>query len=166
MYRTTFQNRLRTVARHAVLFARRFVRQRLPDDVAFRIYPNQSFDENPLIGDEVVFPDDSLPQGEFHGPWAVQQTVEFLSRDGRVPEWIDAAVEAIDGRRSLVSLLCCGRFTASTKLLYYQSGGAPPFGIKGPTLPPGWESVEVSGRFDLLWRDYSESATTPKVEHG
>jgi hypothetical protein len=166
MYRTTFQNRLRTAARHAVLFARKFVRQRLPDDVAFRVYANQSFDGHPRVGDEVVFPIDTLPQGEFHGPWSVQETVDFLWRDGRVPEWIDAAVEAIDGRRSLVSLLCCGRFTASAKLLYYQSGGLPPFGIKSPTLPPGWESVEVSGRFDLQWRDRAESATTPEVAHG
>lgn len=148
----TFENRLRAAARQVVLFARRFVRQPLPDDVAFRVYPNQSFDGNPRVGDEVVYPEESLPDGAFHGPWSADEAAGFLWRAGRVPEWIDAAVEAEDGRRSLVGLRCCGRFTASEDLLYHRPGGLAPFSIKSPALPPGWESVEASGRFDLYWR--------------
>src|SRR5262245_42194894 len=58
-----------SAAQRAVGFAREHVQQHLPDEVAFLVFPNQSFDENARIGDEVVFPDDSLPEGQDHGPW-------------------------------------------------------------------------------------------------
>jgi hypothetical protein len=150
--RATFELRLLEATRRVVRFAREFVRQRLPDDVAYRVYPNQSFDGNPRIGDEIVFPDETLPEGQYLGSWSADEVVVSLWRDGRVPEWIDAAVEAEDGQRCLVGLMCCGRFTASEELLYHRPGGLAPFSIKSPILPPAWESVEASGRFDLSWR--------------
>jgi hypothetical protein len=149
--RCTFEERLGEAGRRVVQFAREHVQQPLPDEIAFRVYPNQSFDGNPRVGDEAVFPDDSLPEDQFLGPWSAEQVVEYLWRSGKVPEWIDAAVEAEDGRRSLVGLRCCGRFTASEELLYHRPGGPAPFSIKSPVLPPGWESVEASGRFNLHW---------------
>jgi hypothetical protein len=75
-----------------------------------------------------------------------------------VPEWIDAAVESEDGQRSLIGLRCCGRFTTSEELLYHRPGGLAPFSIKSPVLPPGWESVEASGRFDLHCRQSQRSS--------
>ncbi len=152
MDRGTFEARLREVGRRVVTFAREHVRQPLPDELVFRVYPNQSFDGNPRVGDEAVFPDESLPEGEFLGPWSAEEVVEHLWRSGKVPEWIDAAVESEDGQRSLLGLRCCGRFTASEELLYHRLGGLVPFSIKSPALPPGWESVEASGKIDLHWR--------------
>jgi len=149
--RKTFEERLREASRNVVLFARQYVLQQLPNDAAFRVYPNQSFDGNPRVGDEVVFPDESLPDGEFLGPWSVEEVVEYLWRAGKVPEWIDAGAESKDEHLSLIGLRCCGRFTASEQLLYHRTGGLAPFSIKSPVFPPGWESVEVSGRFDLDW---------------
>ena len=160
MDRSTFQARLQVVGQKVVQFAREHVRQALPDEVAFLVYPNQSFDGNPRVGDEVVFPSESLPDGKYRGPWSIEEAVGFLWRSGKVPEWIDAAVEAEDGLRSLVGLRCCGRFTASEELLYHRPGGFPPFSIKSPVLPPGWESVEGSGRFDLYWREQPERRTS------
>ncbi len=155
MDRDTFEDRLRTAAQRAVEFARQHVQQPLPDDVALLVYPNQSCDDHPRVGDEVTFPDESLPEGHYHGPWSVEQAVGFLWRDGKVPEWIDAAVQAEDGRQTLIGLRCCGRFTAQEDLLYHRCpGGVPPFSIKSPALPWGWESVEVSGKFDLYWREH------------
>ena len=133
--------------------------QRLPDHVAFRVYPNQSFNGNPRIRDEVVFPDETLRDGEFLGPWSAEEVVEYLWRAEKVPEWIDAGVESEDGQRSLIGLRCFGRFTASEELLYHRPGGFAPFSIKSPVLPPGWENVEASGRFDLHWRQ-------PKAKRG
>jgi hypothetical protein len=150
--RATFEERLRVASRHVLLFAREFVRQSLPDEVVFRVYPNQSCDDNPRVGDEVVFPEDSLPEGQFHGLWSEAETIAFLWRTEKVPEWIDAAVEAEDGQRTVIALRCCGRFTASEELLYHRPGGLAPFSIKSPVMPPGWESLEASGRFDLHWR--------------
>src|SRR5262249_44204235 len=68
--RATFEEHLREVGRRVVLFAREHVLQKLPNDMAFRAYPNRSFDGNPRVWDEVVFPDESLPDGEFLGPWS------------------------------------------------------------------------------------------------
>lgn len=152
MDRDTFEERLREAAQHVVRMARELVTQSLPANIAFRVYPNQSFDGNARVGDEVVFPDDSLPDGRYLGPWSPEEVVGYLWRDGRVPEWIDASVEAEDSLHSVVGLKCCGRFTASDDLLYHRSGGLAPFAIKSPVLPPGWKSIEVSGRFDLYWR--------------
>jgi hypothetical protein len=67
--RSTFETRLRTAAQQAVQFARQHVREVLLDEVTFLVYPNQSCDENPRVGDEAVFPDESLPEGQHHSPW-------------------------------------------------------------------------------------------------
>ena len=173
MDRSTFETRLLEAARHVILFARDHVRQPLPDEVLFRVYPNQSCDDNPRVGDEVVFPDESLPDGQYLGPWSAGEVVGYLWRDGRVPEWIDAAVESEDVQRSLVGLRCCGRFTASEELLYHRPGGLAPFSIKSPVLPPGWEGFAVSGRFDLHWRQPPQesrrgggSGSVPDAEPG
>jgi hypothetical protein len=153
MERSTFDYRLRAATSLAVEFARRMVRQVLPPGVDYRVYTNQSCDQQPLVDDEVVFPEDSLPEAAFHGPWSTAQVIEFLWREGRVPEWIDISVEAVVNSRTVVGLLCCGRFSARDGRLYYNvPGELPPFGIKSPVLPPRWEGVESSGRFDLDWR--------------
>ena len=83
MGRGTFEARLRTAAGQAVQFARQFVREVLPDDVAFLVYPNQPCDENPRVGDEEVFPDESLPEGGYHGPWQVDEVVSFVESSQR-----------------------------------------------------------------------------------
>lgn len=50
---------------------------------------------------------------------------------------------------SYIRLLVCGRYSALTELLYHEQEGNPPFHVKSPVLPPGWESVEQHGRLDL-----------------
>jgi hypothetical protein len=154
MDRATFETRLGLAIRGAVEFARQYVLEALPDEVEVRVYPNKSFDENPRVGDEVTFPDEELPAGEYLGPWSLEQAVEFLWRGGRVPEWLDVAARAVTDRRTVVSLRCCGRFTAQEDLLYHQGGGLPPFSVKSPYLPPGWESVEASGKFSIHCQDW------------
>lgn len=151
MERETFAERLTRAARGAVQFAREFVRQPLPDEFALLVVPNCSYDGNPRVGDEDVYPGDELPEGRGHGPWSVEDAVTFLWRAGKVPEWIDLHVVAEDGERSLVELRCCGRFTASEDLLYHQNGGAAPFHVVSPYFPPDWQNADVSGRFDLYW---------------
>jgi hypothetical protein len=156
--RATFEERLATAARGAVQFARTFVRQPLPDEFALLVVPNCSYDGNPRVGDEEVFPEESLPGGHSRGPWSVAEAVAFLWRTGKVPEWIDLHAAAEDGARSLIELRCCGRFSADEELLYHQHGGLAPFHIVSPPLPPGWQGAEVSGRFDLYWERGSADA--------
>ncbi len=162
MNRNTFETRLRTAAQLAVDVARQYVQQPLLGEVAFLVYPNQSCNDNPLVGDEVVFPEESLPLRRSHGPWLIEQAAKFLWRGGLVPEWIDAAVESENRSQTFVGLLCCGRFTAQEDLLYHRrSGGVPPFAIKSPYLPPDWESLAVSGKFDLYWREQWHQPNQP-----
>jgi hypothetical protein len=139
MERDRFVDHLRKAVERAVDFASEHVQQSLPDGVAYRVYPNQSYDGHPRVSDEVVFPEDSLSGLEdYHGVWGEERVVAFLWREGKIPEWIDVSVEAIDRTRTLVALRCCGRFTADDRLYYYNRfGELPPFGIKSPTLPPG-----------------------------
>jgi hypothetical protein len=151
MDRTTLEARLRVAARQAVEYARRYVLEELPNEAMFRVYPNRSFDKHPLVGDEVVFPGDSLPEGAFHGPWSVGQVVEFLWRGGKVPEWIDVTVEDVGGSHTVMSLLCCGRFTSQDDLLYHRDGGRPPFSVKSLAPAPSWEGIETSGKYRLRW---------------
>ena len=159
MDRITFETRLRAAAGRAVEIAREYVRQAVPDAYVFRVFPNQSHDRDPR-GDEVTYPADSLAEGVCHGPWSVAEVVEFLWRSGKVPEWIDAWVDAQDGGCSVIPLLCCGRFTAQDELLYHRGPGRiPPFSVQSPRLPPGWTSIEASGRFDLQWRDVRNRPT-------
>ena len=47
----------------------------------FFIYPNQSYDGNPLKEDEQLFPNESLPFPKFLSPLSFEQAVEFLWRD-------------------------------------------------------------------------------------
>lgn len=149
MDRFTFEERLRLASRHAVQFAREIAIQVLPDNVMYLVFPNQSYDGIPLKDDEIIFPEESLPSGQYLGPWTQEEVVEDLWRSGKVPEWIDVAVQAENSLQSLVALRCCGRFTANEENLYHQHGGLAPFSIKSPYFPAGWESVEASGKFDL-----------------
>ena len=150
MNRDTFAGRHNEAAIRAVRFARGHVRQQLPDTTVFRVCPNRSYDGNPLVADEETFPADDLPEEGSHGPWATAEAVAFLWRAGKVPEWVDVMVIVEDGAHTVVELWCCGRFTATDQLLYHQTGGIPPFAVKSPYLPPGWESG--FGPFDLYWR--------------
>ena len=155
MERTPFESQLQQAGQQAIKFARLFVRQNLPDDMAFLVHPNQSCDINPRKGDEIIFPNESLPEGQHHGPWSVAETTSFLWRDGKIPEWVDVAVKATEKNRTLIRLTCCGRFSASEDLWYHHPSGIPPFSVKSPDLPPWWHRKDdrPSGRFHLDWRE-------------
>ena len=152
-----FSSRFHKAVECDIAFARSMVRQSLPDSWRFLIEPNASYDENPLVDDETLYLKDSLPAGDMLGPLSFEEALSWLWRDGKVPEWIDVSVCAADLAHTYVRLICCGRFTGLEKRLYYRDG-LPPFGIKSPNLPPGWESVQANGRFDLptIVRGYAE----------
>src|SRR4051794_29397162 len=133
MDRATFETRLQTATAIAVEFARDMVHQSLPAEVVYRVHPNQSYDGHPRLGDEVIFPGDSLPEGSHLGPCSVAEVADFLWRDGRVPEWIDISVETVVENCTVVRLQCCGRFSAEDQRLYYRGAAdVAPFGIKSP----------------------------------
>src|SRR5437899_10893533 len=109
MQREIFHDRLIKATARSFEFAKRFVRNRLPESFRDYVQLNASYDGNPLEAEEHVYPDDIARHGANVGPLSADQVVELLWRDGLVPEWIDVAVERTDSRHTFIELLCCGR---------------------------------------------------------
>jgi hypothetical protein len=151
MDRNIFEQHLAKATEIVLPFSREFVTNPLPSSCRYLIFPNQSYDGNPLEGDEQVFPEEALPEGEYLGPFDAARVVEHLWRNGRVPEWVNVTIYSYDERYMYLELLCCGRFSAMEEYLYHKVEGYPPFHVLGPNLPPHWESVEANGKFDLYW---------------
>jgi hypothetical protein len=123
MTKDEFERNFDLAVERAVECARDTFVQEFPSECEFLLFPNQSYDGNPLEGDERVFPNDSLPQGKFLGPLSKEKVIEYLWRDGWVPEWIDMAVVSQNDKRSQVQLLCCGRYTSSRESLTTSKRG-------------------------------------------
>jgi hypothetical protein len=157
MNKDTFHEHLSSAVEKAVTFAGQHVWNRLASSLVFLVYPNESFDGNPLREDEVTYPADTQPnEAPLIFP-SIDAVVGYLWRDGNVPEWIDINVAREDGKNTSLRLLCCGRFTAREELLYHRDGGIPPFSVKSPYLPPGYDAKRSarSQKFDVNWRDKS-----------
>jgi hypothetical protein len=147
----TFAAHFRQAHALAITFTRQRVLQNLPDQRMFLLHPNQSYDGHPLVDDEQIYPEDSLPSDKYLGPLTEEQVLAFLWRSGKVPEWINVMVEAQDDNFTYIELLCCGRYTANDENLYHRHEGYPPFHVLSPNLPAGWKSIEESNKFDLYW---------------
>ncbi len=160
MDRILFQQRFEQASARAREFARRFVEEALPDELCLRVQLNASYDGNPLRGDEVVYPGDAgTERARGLVRCRVDQAVEALWRDGKVPEWINLSVIGVRPEATVLEALCCGRYTAQEELLYHKPGGLPPFHILGPALPVGYEE---SSRFSLY--ESSECDSLADVE--
>lgn len=142
MTESEFHELLLMASHHAVHFAERYVAQELPGTFRYHVLLNQSFDAG-ATSEEILYPEDD---GKDMVCESTETAVRLLYRDGRCPEWIDVSVEAIGKGFTLLSMLCCGRFTNDPKKMYYSEAGLGPFGIKSPRLPPD----HVEGlRFDI-----------------
>ncbi len=151
MDRDTLADHLRYAYCVTVDLARPFVVQTLPEQVHFLLYPNQSYDGNPLTDDEETFPAESLPRDQYLGPLTEEEVLVWLWRDGKVPEWVNISVTAQDERFTYIALRCCGRFSAKEEKLSHWRDGHSPFHILGPARPRGWKNLKESSKFDLYW---------------
>ena len=80
------------------------------------------------------------------------QARKYLWIDGKIPQWINLSVLAADDNFTFIQVHACDRVTADDQKLYYTHEGAKtPFHILSPRVPPGWVSLEKSGRFSLGW---------------
>ena len=152
--KTFHQNFIKAIG-VVIPFSQKYVTNLLPSDCLSLLYPNMSYDGNPLVDDEQTFPEDSSSLSEeepYIGALTESEVIEFLWRNRKVPEWINVTVSTHDEKITYLELFCCGRFTATEQRLYHTSEGYPPFHVLGPDLPPGWKSIEESGKFDLHWR--------------
>ena len=132
MRQVQFHNQLLAATHAALRFGQSYVRNRLYLDTEFVAVLNQSYDAN-RASDEVVYPAD---EGRVVEGLSDGGAVDLLHRGGRVPAWIDISVLAVANRRTVMRLLCCGRYRADEERLYYHARGSQPFGIKSPDFPP------------------------------
>ena len=137
MDRDELRDLLKRCTTECLTYSREFLIDRLPDDVIYWLYANQSYDGHPPEPDEVLYPEDSLGRHQ-RRELDDDGVVRFLWREGRVPEWVDMTVVDVDDDHTFIELLCCGRFTANRQRLYYERQGRGPFGVKGPYLPPSF----------------------------
>ena len=143
MTRDEFTKRLLHSTEHVVTFTKTMVSNHLPDIYIYLIAPNASYDGYANAPEEIVFPEDALPRGIRHRkPTDEAGVVNFLWRDGRVPEWINISVYQADAECTYLQLLCCGRFTANTELLYHEQEGFSPFHALSPPIPWEWSRNE------------------------
>jgi hypothetical protein len=126
---------LRKATARAIVFARQFVSNSLPDACEYNLHLNQSYDAQVAEGD-LTFPEDV---GVMRPGVSVEEVVETLYRHGCCPVWIDISVEAVVGAKTRVRLLCAGRYSRNDSSLYYVDRGVGPFGIKGPDLPSDYQ---------------------------
>jgi hypothetical protein len=144
--RDTFKKNLQEAATLARDFTRTLVKTLLPDEIAYTILYGCSYDGNPLIEDERTFPEDY--DGELIITTSAEEVATMVWRDDFVPEWINVTVGREDGQRTHIKLECCGRYSASPKMMYHIHEGRPPFHVLGPPMLPGFDGKQGT-KFDL-----------------
>jgi len=97
-----------------------------------------------VVGDAEVYPEDSLPSGQFVGPLDTHGVTKFLWRNGKVPEWINISINAVEGDTTIVKLWCCGHFTAMpanrfNAMVDPDFAEHTPFSIRSPAPPKSWK---------------------------
>jgi hypothetical protein len=146
MDREVFLDHLLRASAYCREFTTQFVFDSLPSTYAFWVMLNCSYDLNPLMDGEIVFPDDMQKHGKRVGPLTADAVASLLWRDHMVPEWIDISVWEADQHMTYFELTCCGRFTSESQQLYYRWTDVSPFGVKGPVYPARIARIAISAR--------------------
>ncbi|MEO8069574.1 MAG: hypothetical protein ABI599_17895 [Flavobacteriales bacterium] len=132
MNKTDFRFLLLGASYAAFKFAEEMVSDRLTTEFRYNVFLNISND-SPELEQFDVYPEDA---GVRHLLIKDQEVVDLLCRNEKVPVWIDVSVESVVDDRTVLRLLCSGRFSSESKAYYYQRNGSGPFGIKSPVFPP------------------------------
>ena len=162
MTRAELARRLHEATTRTLAFAREIIVNDVPDDHRFDIIikPHGALHDGPIV--------DPLLQDLWDRTRGIvreltaEQVIAALWHDGRVPEWIDISLDAIelprDDRWRVVSMveLRCSRTLADDTGLWHANEGIPPFHILGPALPDGWveRHTDADGRFDPKGRKF------------
>ena len=131
MNRNIFHDLLNECTQYAVKFAKEYVTETLPDEILYYVKLNYSMD---VDCDEKfrTYPDDEKKVYKYIN---AEQVSHILVRENRIPVWIDISVMKVRRGKTIVELLCAGRYTDESEELYYYRRGQGPFGIKSPPLP-------------------------------
>ena len=130
-----FRFRLLAASSASVSFASKLVKNQLSLNNRYHVILNMSCDHH-AEKHEILYPEDN---GKQFFDLSEEEVVNLLSRDGRVPQWIDISVVFTEKRITHIQLYCCGRYTDRIESLYYYESGTQPFGIKSPSLPHNYK---------------------------
>jgi hypothetical protein len=154
--REEFARRLHEATQSALGYARELLVNEVPDDYRFDIVIKPDWlPEGPRVAPELMDLWERSGRNVLREVTADQAVAE-LWHAGRVPEWIDISLDAIelprDDQWRVVSfvLLRCSRTLADDDRLWHAHEGLPPFHMLSPALPPGWSERHTNeeGRFD------------------
>jgi len=134
--REGFRENLISSAQYALEFARSLVVNRLPSELHYTISETASdnFHEN----ESYIFLD-------------AEKVVEYLWRDGKVPEWVNVFVISANERSTLIKLDCCRRYSNDIKDMYHAREGRAPFHVLGPPAPPDY--INNKAKYDIFWNE-------------
>jgi len=162
--REEFARRLHAAAVRVLAYARELVVNSVPDEYRFdiRIVPHTQgpWRDGPLVDPLLLDLWHRSRDGVLRDVTADHAVAE-LWHDGRVPEWIDISLDAIelphDDRWRVVSFveLRCSRDLVDDAQLWYANEGLPPFHMLGPPMPHDWSNRHtVDGQFDPKGRKF------------
>lgn len=129
MTKKDFKINLEKALEGLIDFTQEMVINKLPYDCKFIIETNCSYDGNELEDDEEIYPDEKIDETNSINPATKSTVIDYLWRNGKVPQWIDVQVKNCDQSFSYISLQCCGRFSA------YPNHKDGPFRALGPNIP-------------------------------
>jgi hypothetical protein len=155
--KSEFHHRLEAAAVRCRLVAERYVLGRLPASLLF-VLPE--FDDprgtRGPAGTIKYF------GGRFVDPVALRlvdsrRAVDFLWVDGRVPSWVNLAVEAVSPEATVIRVECSRTLVIADESALLRdlldaidpTSPVEPFRVRGPALPPGWRSLEMDGPIQL-----------------
>lgn len=135
MQKEDFKQLLSLATEQAKSFALRFIANNLPPDNLYTIEFNCSCDD-PSVSNFDTYPEDN---GKIIESANISNVVKTLFRNGKIPVWIDIFVSEVRNGKTLLKLICAGRYSNDINELYYHQRGLGPFGVKSPNLPVGYK---------------------------
>ncbi len=126
-----FKHLLLLATEEAKQFALKYIENELPANNVYNICLNLSHDDPKLTQFDLY----SNDEGKILKMVNVDSVISTLLRNGKVPVWIDISVSEIKKSKTLLTLLCAGRYSDNINELYYYQQGLGPFGVKSPNLP-------------------------------
>jgi hypothetical protein len=131
MQEKEFKYLLFSATDQAKRFALEYIKNELPSKNVYNIHLSLSHDD-PTLTQFDLYPEDNGKVIELAN---ADTAVKTLLRKGKVPVWIDISVEKVQKDRTVLTLLCAGRYSNDMRELYYHQRGLGPFGVKSPNLP-------------------------------
>ena len=135
MQEEEFKQLLLSATDQAKQFALNYIKNDLPVDNVYHIRLSLSHDD-PSLTQFDIYPEDN---GKTIKMADATTVVNTLLRKAKVPVWIDISVSEIIEDKTVLTLLCAGRYSDNEKELYYHQRGLGPFGVKSPNLPADYK---------------------------